>query len=106
MKPTKQDIAEELQNRVLHNRITTLEELKKECEVNHLDWYEDVLSPLEMNSCDRCDELRESEQLYWELSDWDSDNRALMNGIKKEGKKYITLCDECVKELIRIGLRQ
>lgn len=95
----KQDIIEKIQGDVEHNRIATDKELKAECEKHGLDWFDDILSPLEWNCCDRCGTLYPSEALFWESADWGYENKALVRGIQAEKVEYMALCEECVKEL-------
>lgn len=106
---TRQEKIEQLQDWVCKNHIPDLDTLKLEISCAEyegdepIDEYDDVLSPLEMNSCDRCNDIWESEQLYWDCCDWDYNNKELMKGIKKEGKEYTALCSKCVKELMEKG---
>ena len=108
---TRQDIIEELQNRIWKRRITTIDDLKLEISCAEydgdeiIDAYDDILSPLEMNTCDRCGDIWESERLFWECGDWDQDNEDLIKGIDIEGKDYTALCGKCVKELIEKGAK-
>lgn len=110
MKPTRQDIIEDLQNRIWKNRIATLDDLRLEISCAEydgnepIDEYDDVLLPMEWNVCDRCGELWESERLYWESCDWEDTNNAnLIRGIKGEQGDYTALCSKCVAELIKKG---
>lgn len=103
MSITKQDIIEDLQFRVRHNRISNLKQLNKRCEEENLDAYEDVLEEMEWNSCERCGELYPSDRLYWEGYDWGYENEGLIKGMKEEKKNYCVLCHECVKKLIEKG---
>ena len=103
MSITKQDIIEDLQFRIRHNRISKLKQLNKRCEEENLDAYEDVLEKMEWNSCERCGELYPSDKLYWEGYDWGYENEDLIKGMKEEKKSYCALCPECVKKLIEKG---
>lgn len=100
---SKQERIELIQDWVEHNHITTADELEKECKKYGLDWFDDILSPLEWNSCDRCGALWESEQLYWEYCDWAEESEELQRGLKLDGGEYTALCENCVRELCEKG---
>lgn len=104
---TKQEIIEELRTQAQHFRISK-EELVKECEEHGIELYEDVLSPIGFNTCDRCGEYGDSElDLFWiDGFDFEEDNpkdKALLNGIAKEKQDYCEVCWECVRKLQEIG---
>lgn len=109
---TRQEKIEQLQDWVRHNHITWLGDLKWEIlysvydreEDNPIDPYEDVIFPLGMNTCDRCDEICDSEVgLFWiDGFDWQDDNPddiAIQKGIAKEGIDYCAICYECLAQL-------
>ena len=107
---TRQDIIEELQNRIWKRRITTIDDLKLEISCAEydgeepIDEYEDVLFPMGWNTCDRCGELGDSElDLFWvDGFDWEEDNpedQTMLQNMAKEKQDYCALCWECVKEL-------
>jgi len=101
MKPTRQDIIEDLQNRIWKQRITTLDDLK--LEISRAE-YEDVLFPMGWNTCDRCGGLEDSEVgLFWlDGFDWEDGNptdQKILNALNKEHADYCTICYECLKEL-------
>lgn len=113
MKPTKQDIIEDLQNRIWKQRIATLDDLKLEIscaeyEGETIEEYEDVLFPMEWNTCDRCGRLEDSELgLFWlDGFDWEEDNpkdQAIIKALEQEGIDYCAICYECVNELAKKG---
>lgn len=107
MKPTRQDIIEELQNRIWKNRITA-EELGKECEAHDIDLHDEVLSPIGYNTCDRCGDYGDSEQdfLWVDGFDWEDDNpkdQAIIKALGQEGIDYCAICWECVNKLAKKG---
>lgn len=116
MKPTRQDIIEDLQNRILKNRIATLDDLKLEISCAEydgnepIDEYEDVLSPMEWNVCDKCDDLYPSEELCWlDCIDWEENNpddQAILNGIAEEDTDYCAVCYSCLSKLKEKGYKK
>lgn len=97
---------ESLQDRVQHNKIATLDDLKLEISCGNggdIDEYNDVLEPMGWNACDRCGDLWESERLFWENYDWGPENKDLLKGAELEGKSYTALCEKCVGELVEKG---
>lgn len=105
---TKQDQIEVLQDWVQKHTITKQEDLERVCKQYDLEWYDDVLSGMEWNCCDRCGQLGDSElDFVWlDYQDWhDNDPRdvAIQKAIAREHVDYCALCDDCVKELIKIG---
>lgn len=99
----RHEIIENLQDQVQHNMLATEKELKKECKKCGLDMWEDILHPMEWNSCERCGSLWESDQLYWQYCDWSEESEELQRGLKKDGGEYTTLCENCVRELCDMG---
>lgn len=108
MKPTRQDIIEDLQNRVWKGRIATIDDLKLEISRVGYDGEEpieeidDVLSPMGWNICDRCGALGDGELdfLWLDYADLnEEDDKTLLDAIAKEKVDYCALCRECVKEL-------
>lgn len=98
---TRQKKIEELQDKVSKNYITNIDELI-EYEPK-IDVFNDVLSPIGFNICDKCGSLEHSEYLCWVdylEEDYDSD---LIRGIEKYDTEHNTelcaICYECVKEL-------
>lgn len=108
---TRQEITERLQDWAEKSYVLTAEELKKECEKEtkkcgeEIDWFDDILSPLEWNCCDRCGALYPSETLFWESADWGYENKKLVRGIQIEKAEYMALCEECVAELEKKGAK-
>lgn len=116
MKPTRQDIIEDLQNRIWKNRISTLDDLKLEIscaeyEGEPIDEYEDVLFPIEYNTCDRCGSIQASEVgLFWlDGFDWEDDNptdQAILKALAEEKQDYCAICYDCLNELKMKGAKQ
>ena len=109
---TRQEKIEVLQDWVEKGHILTADALKQACEHEKttsgedIDWFDDILSPLEWNCCDRCGALYPSEMLIWESYDWGYECEDLVKGIEKEGVDYVALCDECVAELMKKGAKK
>lgn len=117
MKPTRQDIIDDLKNRIWKGRIQTLDQLKLEISCAEydgdepIDEFEYILSPMEWNTCDKCGGLHESDGgfLWTEGFDFDENDeieRKLAKYInnrwdndKGEGDYWSALCWNCVKEL-------
>lgn len=98
-----QSIIEQLQDQVIHNRIDK-EELYSECKKNGLDWYDDVLSPVGYNVCDRCGNYGDSEvDFFWvDGFEWEENNpkdQAMLKKMAEEGIDYCAICWDCAKEL-------
>lgn len=104
---TRQEIIEELQNDIQHNRIDEVE-LDRACEKYSLNIYDDLLAPIGYNLCDRCGDYGDSEQdLLWvDCYNWDDNSptdQAILKAIAQEHTEYCALCRECVKELEKKG---
>lgn len=109
MKPTRQDVIDDLQNRIWKGRIQTLDQLKLEISCAEYDGdepieeYEDILSPMEWNTCDLCGALSPSDEMCWtDYLDPDED-KDLIKQIELRGEGVCALCWECVKELKKKG---
>lgn len=105
---TKQDKIEVLRDWVWKRDITKQEDLERVCKQYDLEWYDDVLAGMEWNCCDRCSNLGDStyDFIWLDYLDWDDNNPkdiALRKAIAKEKWDYCALCDDCIKELIKIG---
>lgn len=113
MKPTRQDVIEDLQDRVIRNHISTLDDLKleisrAECESEPIDEYEDVLFPMDYNTCDRCGSIQASNLgLFWlDGFDWEDDNptdQAILKALAEEKQDYCAICYDCLDELKKKG---
>ncbi len=94
---TRQEKIEELQDKVGKNYITRIDELMEyEPEI---DVFNEVLSPMEWNICDKCGALYKSDELCWVDyldAEYDQD---LIDLIDKEDENICAICYECVKEL-------
>ena len=97
---------EQLQDKVWKNYILNIRDLESECERLGLEPYEDVLSGMEYNSCDRCGDLWASDTLIWldyiddELS---AKDECMLRGVEKSGEEYCCICDKCYRDLAFIG---
>lgn len=99
MKPTRQDVIDDLQNRIWKGRIQTLDELTEVCEEQNLEPYDDILSPMEWNTCDLCGALSPSDEMCWtDCLDPDED-KDLIEYINSREEELCALCWECVKKL-------
>lgn len=113
---TRQDKIEELQDRVEHNKISNIDDLKLEISCAEYDGEEviepidDILAPIGFTYCDRCGECGDSELdfLWWDNYDWweqSKDDKAIIKAVKAEKADYCALCWNCVRELKEKGLR-
>lgn len=75
-------------------------ELEKLCEAQGVDVYEDLVFPIEHNTCDRCGAVENSESLYWvDYFDENEDKEAkILSNMESD---YCALCEECCKDLQR-----
>lgn len=93
----RQEKIEELQDKVRKNYITNIEELNKyEPEI---DVFNDVLSPMEWNVCNKCGDLYKSDELYWTDyldPEYDQD---LIDAVEAYDQELCAICCECAKEL-------
>ena len=105
------EVIEELKNKVIGGDIQTLDELCDACGDYEIQPFEDILSPLDWNSCDRCGQLGQSDGdfLWVEGFDWEDDNpsdKAIQKAIGEEESGdvwYSALCWKCVNELEKRG---
>ena len=104
---TKEDKIQVLQDWVSKNHIINIKNLELACKDDGIDPYEDVLSPMNYNTCDKCGDLYPSEELCWlDCIDWEDDNpddRATLRGINAEDPDYCALCWECLAKLKEKG---
>lgn len=104
---TRQEKIEVLQDWVSKNSILTADTLKDACATEQIyggediDWFDDILSPMEWNCCDRCGALYPSEMLYW--LDYCEPSEELIAGAVNEQTDYCAICEECAKELYNKG---
>lgn len=107
MKPTRQDVIDDLQNRIWKNRITYLEGLRNAIEASpykDIEPYEEVLSPMGYNTCDRCGSIQASDfGLFWlDGFDWEDGNptdQAILKALAEEKQDYCAICYDCLNEL-------
>lgn len=94
---TRQEQIEELQDKVSKNYIKNIKELEQyEPEI---DIFNEVLSPMEWNICDKCGELYKSDELCWvDYLDPEYD-QDLIDAIEAEKEELVAICYECVKQL-------
>lgn len=105
---TRAEKIAELQDQITHNMIDKIE-LDHACVEYKLDLWEDVLSPIEYNLCDRCGDYGDSElDFFWvDGFDWQDDNPkdyAILRAVAREGIGYACLCWDCVEELKKKGV--
>ena len=96
-----------LQDQVEHNRIDK-QELYDKCKEWNLEWFDDVLSPIGYNVCDRCGEYGDSELgfLWVDGFCWEDENSrdtAILKAITEEGQDYCAVCWDCLDELAKKG---
>lgn len=104
---TKQDKIEVLRDWVWKRNITKRDDLERVCKQYDLDWYDDILSGMEWNCCDRCGNLDDATYgfIWLDWYEWteSKEDKALQKGLEKEKYNYCALCDECIEELIKKG---
>lgn len=107
---TRQERIELLQSWVEKNIVKTADDLKLEISCAEyegdepIEWFDDILAPLEWNCCDRCGALYPSEELYW--LDYCEPSEYLIAGAVKEKVDYCAVCEDCAKELTTLGKEQ
>lgn len=101
-----ENIKETLRGEVSDGKIRTLKELELRCDEYGLDAFEDILNPMEWNSCDRCGKLgcSDGDFLWVEGMDTiDEEDEKLLKVIGEEERGtnsyYSALCWECVSKL-------
>ena len=107
----RKDYIENLQDRIQHNRIADIDELKKDIATSvfaDVDPYEDVLHPMGYNTCDRCGDIYDSETGFFWLDgfDWEVGNpkdEALQRALEEEPEEYCAICYNCLHDLEQIG---
>ena len=102
---TRQEKIEELQDRVCHNKIGNIDDLKLEISCAEYDGdkpieeIDDVLMPIEFNICDKCGDLYKSDELCWvDYLDPDYD-QDLIDAVEAYDQELCAICYECAKEL-------
>lgn len=112
MKMLRADIIDDIRNRVGKNRFANIDELEKECKrfAFDIEPFDDILSPMGWNCCDRCGELGDSElDLNWleyGFFDYIDDNpkaQAILRGYEKEEWEYACVCDRCIEQMAAKG---
>ena len=106
---TKQEQINLLQDWVEKGHITHLSELDRECKSRGLDAFDDVLSGIGWNCCDRCGLLGDSElDLYWpEYMELDEEeSKELEKSFEREGEEYCSVCSECFLGLVNRGRKE
>lgn len=103
---TREEHIEHLQNLVMLERIVSIDDLRYECKSSGYDIneFDDILSPMGWNSCDRCGRLADSEwNMFWlDGFDWNDDDPAevrMQKKLEEEGNDYVAICYNCVEEL-------
>lgn len=103
---TREQFIEELKDRVGKGYYIKAGEAQDVCDKHGIELYEDVLSPMGWNSCDRCEILNDSEVgLYW-LDYDDEPDEDFLKGLEKEGEDYCALCYYCVQAIKEKGGKQ
>lgn len=97
----KQAFIEELQDRVSKGYYRKSGEVGDICEKHGIELYEEVLSPMGWNSCDRCERLDDT-GLYWLDCD-DEPDGYFLKGCEAEDIDYCALCYDCVRALEEKG---
>ena len=93
----RQEKIEELQDKVSKNYITNIEELNKY--EPKIDVFNEVLSPMEWNICDKCGALYRSDELCWvDYLDPEHD-QDLIDAVEAYDQELCAICYECAKEL-------
>lgn len=108
---TRRMVVEELRNRVYHNHISDIKELGGECgkfKGAEIDPYEDVLHPMEYNTCDRCGDIEDSETGFFWIDgfEWENGNpedEAILKGLEEEKVDFCAICYDCLNELKEKG---
>lgn len=111
---TREEKIEELQDKVQHNKIRNIDDLRLEISCAEyggeevIEPIDDILAPIGFTYCDRCGECGDSELdfLWVDSYDWweeDKDDKAIIKAIQIEGADYCALCWNCVDELKKKG---
>lgn len=106
IQPVETVIAE-IKDKVSKNNIQTLKDLERECERYDLEVYEDILSPMEWNSCDKCGALgcSDGDFLWVEGFEWDEHDEVevlvarTIESAWDLGEYWSALCWDCVAEI-------
>lgn len=86
------DKIEQLRDEVASGYITNISELQGVEEP-----YENILSPLELNSCDRCGEIERTDDLLWTDYLDSEEDRAVLD--EADRHDWTALCNKCYKQL-------
>lgn len=107
---TRQEAIEQLQDMVEKQHILTYKELiKATIEINYddienIEPFEDVLSPIEYTYCDRCGNLESSSEACWlDYMDWENENDLkVIKELENEEHNHepCVICDMCYHELL------
>lgn len=111
---TRQEVIDELKNKIYKNRILNIDDLKLEISCaeydgdDPIDEYEDVLHPMGYNTCDRCGDIYDSEVgfLWIDGFDWEDGNpedEAILRALEEEPTDYCAVCYDCLNDLKQIG---
>lgn len=92
---------EYLRNEVQHNRLVWYEDLVEICNKWGIEPYEEVLSIIDYNTCDRCGIMDDSDNLIWTeyLEEGDACDEAFYRGMEHEGREYTSVCTSCYREV-------
>lgn len=106
---TRQEKIEELQDKVWHNKISNIDDLRLEISCAEYDGedviepIDDILAPLEFNYCDLCGGLHDSDEMCWTAYLEEEYDHDLIKALELRGEDPATICYECVKELKEEG---
>lgn len=90
-----------LRSEVQHNRLVWYEDLEEICNTFGIEPYDDVLSDIACNVCDRCGIIDDSENLIWTdcLEEGNDCDEAFYRGMQHEGREYTSVCTNCYREV-------
>lgn len=110
---TKQEYIEQLQDLVETNKITNIKDLQtqfvnEDGSLEPIEIYDEVLSPIEFNACDKCGALERTDHLCWvEQFPFEDDNKndqAILKALREDKEDYSALCWECMNEFKNKGM--
>ena len=100
---TKDEVIDEIRTKCYKQYITTFGELCNVCDLEGVEPFDDVLSPIEWDCCDRCGDLHDSDNFMWvqgfPFEDDNEGDQKLLKALDKVNNEYDTLCWKCVREL-------
>lgn len=100
----KEEIIFDLQDKISKNNILNIKEL--ESFEPEIDIYNEVLSPMDYNTCDRCGDLHDTNMgLNWYdyFLEQGNEYEDFLKGVEEEGEDITCVCDKCFNELVKKG---